>query len=54
MVLPLLYNLMLADQVRWKAGVARYLNDLAEWANTASRNRTLTWTTTPERRCLRS
>jgi hypothetical protein len=31
---PLLYNLMLAEQARWREGVAQYLNDLAEWANT--------------------
>jgi hypothetical protein len=34
---PLLYNLMLAEQSRWKEGVSQYVQDLAEWAHTIAK-----------------
>jgi Family of unknown function (DUF6361) len=34
---PLLYNLMLAQQARWKEGVSQYRHDIAEWAETIAK-----------------
>src|SRR4029077_2107968 len=33
---PLLYNLILAEQARWREGVAKYRRAFGEWAKTSS------------------